>query len=632
MLPSEPFEPRWRGTRLPSGLIIASSDPAGEPEVPVPKELRSQEPVIVLPSSAAPEPHDMLGAAPTPEDLNLPTPTLDDVLEVLSELPFEHAMLITSILAAEVFHHGTDHQRLLRYAADILPPQIVQRIARFVGEEESSRRVFDPRFLLALQRVLIVYAAPDPQPARDLTPTEAQYLGGALLGLAGALPRVELPEPQEGDDPDWYSWMSFFAQSGAWYDEPYIVEAVARAHASFADIASSAELADHHARTEVDDRLTTIYGLNLSEQLGVGLACAALTKAVDDDIEPGERAVHLARGFLANGTLADRESDAVTLVSATRDQLREALVASGNEPEQIAWDHSVLERWPLIRLPGDRLRLLSPRALVAWMTRGFHYRLLDGAGAGLTGRDAHDARGRFLTFTGAIGEAYVQRLVSTSLRNAAAAGAVRIHGEKEYHVSGQRLDGPDVVIDAGPDLVMLEVYSGRMSLQARTDASSDALEEYVQRAVSEKLVELANRIRDLLARRLRYENVDLSVVRRISPVLVLAGDAITPNPLLWGHLKDSCTEGFVQDARVQPPVICGLDDLEALLALTEEGKHLPELIAAFLNSGAEEFPPRNWVGQVYGFERRPSFVEDQFDRANEVVRLLAVRHEGRRKR
>lgn len=365
--------------------------------------------------------------------------------------------------------------------------------------------------------------------------------------------------------------------------------------------------------------MTAVYGLDLAAQLGVGLACAAITKAIDYDAQPNERAVHVAPRFLSAGRLADREAAGLTLISATREQLQDALRASGEQPEQIAWEHSVLERYPLLRLPGPRYRLLSPRALVSWMTRGMHYRLLAAAGHGLGDAEARRARSRFLTFAGALGEQYVLRLVRRSLLNADAAGAVRVHGEVEFHVGRDRRDGPDVAIASGPDLVLIEVYSGRMSLQARTDASSAALEDFVERAVAGKLTELSDRINDLLAGHLGYDEIDLAIVRQIWPMLVLAGDTIAPTPLLWGHLRSSCPGCFVDDARVQRPIICDLDDLESLLALAEEGSHLPELLSQFLRSGAKDFPPRNWVSQAYGHERRPSYVVAQFERAMDEV-------------
>jgi hypothetical protein len=614
-----PRNPEWDEQILPSGLIIATpSAPRSTDRVDLPPDLRSPRPVLLLPASAALQSGDMLFAAPGGADLGFPAATLGEVIDLLREVPFEPATLFTSVLAGEIYHHPFDADRHLRYAADVFSPAAMIRIERFVAED-AGHIVFDLRLILALQRLLIMHAAPDPEPARGLTKQEVYYLAGALLGLADALPRADPPSPRAGEAPDWYAWTSFFAQSGAWYDDPYVLEGVARSYAAFADIASSPELADHPARTEVDDRMTAVYGLHLAEQLGVGLACAAITKAVDPDIPPSERAVHVAPGLLSAGRLADREAAGLALISATREELQDAFQASGERPEQIAWDHSVLERYPLICLPGGRYRLLSPRALVSWMTRGMHYRLLDAAGNGLSDADARLARGRFLTFAGALGEQYVLRLVRGSLHLAEAAGAVRVQGEVEFHVGRDRRDGPDVAIVSGPDLVLIEVYSGRMSLQARTDASSTALEEFVQRAVADKLGELARRIDDLLAGHLRYDGVDLAVVRQIWPVLVLAGDTVAPTPLLWGHLRSHCPRCFNNDARMQRPMICDLDDLESLMALIEEGQHFPHLLSQFLRSGAEEFPVRNWISQAYGHERRPSFVEAQYRHAMDDV-------------
>jgi hypothetical protein len=621
-----PRDSQWAQQILPSGLIVATTAaPTPTDRLQLPADLRPPRPVLLLPASAAPQPSDMLLVAPGTSDLGYPAASLGEVIDLLEEVPFEPAMLLTSVLAAEIYHHPRDAERHLRYAADLFWPAALDRLQRFVAED-ASRLVFDLRLILALQRLLITHAAPDPEPTRGLTQREIYNLARALLGLGDALPRADPPAPREGEEPDWYAWTSFFAQSGAWYDDPYVLEAVARSYAVFAEIASSPELADHVARSEVDDRMTAIYGLDLAEQLGVGLACAAITKAVDPDVQPSERAVHVAPGFLSAGRLADREPAGLALISGTREQLQDALRAGGEQPDQIAWDNSVLERYPLVCLPGSRYRLLSPRALVSWMTRGMHYRLLDAAGHGLTGTEALRARSRFLTFAGALGEQYALRVVRSSLRHSEAARAVRVSGEAEYYVGRDRRDSPDVAIASGPDIVLLEVYSGRMSLQARTDASSAALEDFVQRAVADKLSELADRIDDLLAGHLRHDDVDLAIVRHIWPVLVLAGDAIAPTPLLWGHLRSNRPRCFNDDARVRRPIICDLDDLESLLALAEEGQHLPELLSQFLRSGAEEFPPRNWISRAYGHERRPSFVEDGYRHAMDDVihRLFGV--------
>ena len=469
-----------------------------------------------------------------------------------------------------------------------------------------------------------MHAATDPEPSRGLTAAEVQSVGVALLALASVLPTPDPPAPRDDTPPDWRAWTSFFAQSAAWYHEPHILEAIARTYTAFAEIASAPELSGHPARSEVDERLRAVYGLDLTEQLGAGLACAAISRAVDPDIDLRARP-HIEPGFLSNGLLADKEPEVIGLVSASREQLRAGLLAAGDTAHHIGWDHSVLERYPFVRLPDGRMRLTSPRALVAWMTRGLHYRLLDAAGTGLPPGPGRQARGRFLTFAGALGEDYVRRLAAASLRQAVKAGAVRVHGEVEFHVGKHRRDSPDLAVDAATDLILMEVYSGRMSLAARTGADPSVMEAFVDRSTAGKLLELADRIRDVLAGDLRYEGMELRNVRRIFPVLTLAGDTIAQTPLVWGHLRDTAPRAFIDDPRVQPPMICDLDDLEPLLALAEEGHHFPDLLAAFLQSEDAEFSPRNWVAHVYGLDRRPRYVREQYLAASKRVhrRLFA---------
>jgi hypothetical protein len=88
----------------------------------------------------------------------------------------------------------------------------------------------------------------------------------------------------------------------------------------------------------------------------------------------GRRAVHVFPGIMSAGRLADREATGLALISATREQLQDALRASGEQPEQIAWDHSILERYRSSAVPLRNF-------LHQGVDRGFH------------GRDAsHDVR------------------------------------------------------------------------------------------------------------------------------------------------------------------------------------------------------------------------------------------------
>jgi hypothetical protein len=115
--------------------------------------------------------------------------------------------------------------------------------------------------------------------------------------------------------------------------------------------------------------------------------------------------------------------------------------------------------------------------------------------------------------------------------------------------------------------------------------------------------------------------MDLTLVERIWPVLVQAGDGVAQSPLLWAHLRRAQSGASVEDPRVRRPTIRDLDDLDALLALAEEGHHLPELLAAFLASGDWEHSRHRWAAARFDSNRRPSFVNDQFLSAMDAVRL-----------
>src|SRR4051794_13636528 len=102
-----------------------------------------------------------------------------------------------------------------------------------------------------------------------------------LIGLASVLPQLEPPDdPRAPDgtiDPtrvDWAGWASFTVRAGAWYDEPYVADAIARAHAFYVDVHDSAELSRHAARCDVESWLTDDIGLTLAQQLAGALACA----------------------------------------------------------------------------------------------------------------------------------------------------------------------------------------------------------------------------------------------------------------------------------------------------------------------------------------------------------------------
>lgn len=589
----------------------------------LPPDLRPAPPQLLLPASAAPRAEDMMLCIPTAIDLDLPAPSLTDAVNLIADMPFEPAMLTLSLAAAELYHHPRDRRRHLALARELFWGDLLARSEAFLKEDESHL-LFDARHVAALQRLVVAFAAEDPEPARGLTEREVRQLMGALLAVGTALPHGDPPEPRFGEQPDWAAWAAYTVQVGAWHDEPYVLEAIARAHSLYADVHESPAVAGHAARCDIEAWMVKDHGLTLGQQLAGGLACAVVSRALQVDLDVHERAVHIEPGFLSQGAMAEQEQLVVDLISATREELADALSAAGEDPVRIAWDHTAFEQRPFLRLADGRLRLISPRALVAWMTRGMHHRALQAA----KGRPHPTRVGRsmsdfYLTYAGALGEESTRRLISRSHETAQRAGTVRIHGESSYTVGKRRHSSPDAALDFGTDLVLVEIFSGRIPLAARAGENTECLCAAIDKATTKKLCELAARTQELLDGHLTYPGFELKRVRRIWSLLVLAGDPVMQTPMLWGYLRETARDAFLSDARIQRPIIVNLDDLEPLLALVQAGHHLPELLSGLLASPYAEMPPRNWIHDRFrSIPARATYVEEQYQTAMQLAGLV----------
>ncbi len=136
------------------------------------------------------------------------------------------------------------------------------------------------------------------------------------------------------------------------------------------------------------------------------------------------------------------------------------------------------------------------------MTRGFHYRVLDAAGRRPDPRArARSQSSRWLTYAGALGEESTRRLLAGSLAEFGPLAATRFHGELEFRGPHGRQDSPDAALDAWPDMILFEIYSGRFAREARS--GDDArMRRALQQATVEKMRELLARADDVLAGRL----------------------------------------------------------------------------------------------------------------------------------
>jgi hypothetical protein len=537
-----------------------------------------------------------LRASPDPEDLKLPRLSYDQVIANLSVLPFEPSLVHISALAAEVFHHSDDAEYQLKLAQELYGhPQLLAKLRWFV-ESEPGMLVFDERYLTVLQRLLIEHAKPT-DGADGLTGEETSLLLTSLLAMPGIVSSRAPDAPPAPDDEDDQldDWTAFIVQGAAYYDKPDLADSIARAHALYRKLASEPAALEHPDACPLDDWVRADYGVSIEEQLAAGFAAAIVSKAVAPSLGIAGRKIGLQPGWLGDGPLGPRESELVKGFSATREELRHAFAEAGTTSEHVSWDRAPLEQRPFLRLEDDRLFLLSPRMIFSWFTSGVYYRLLDAANARRRpDRPEMSMLTRFTGFVGALSEEYVVRVTMEALASQTAAGMSRVHGDLEYKVGKDSKRSPDIAIDEGEDLVLVEVFSGRLPRLARVLADDERISSALDKVLVAKLDELANATDDVIDGSVPYPAFDPVAVQRVWPVLVLPAGGIVQQPVLWRYVERRLPSEAFADPRIASRTIATLDDFEPLLAVAEErGIPFSSLLADYHASGYGEQPPRN---------------------------------------
>ncbi len=614
-VPRDPFTPHV--FRRPSGIWI----PVDPPVATAPFDERGDFVVARRGGrdvgAAGDEPNEgVVRCAASLGNIGLPALSLDSVVALVETLPFEPSMAFLSPIAGELHHRRNEPQAQLRLAGRLLGGEPFERLSRWV-QATADRLVFDERYLTALQRLLVERARR--VEGFELTSHERAVLVTCLLAMGDVLPDRTPPEPDHDGRVDLGAWNAFLVQSGAYYDEPYVLEAVARAYTMLAEFANAPDAQAHKDFCPLDAWASEDSGgATLIDQLTAGIALGVGSRALDPDASLEERGAALIdRGFLRDVAVSDHEKRIFRALAATREEMRSAFAASAG-PHALSWDHTVFEKRPFLRRADGRLQLVSPRALVSWMGRGLYFRMLDAArDRRRSDRPDETLAPRYTRFVGTLAELYVLRLVEDAHRAAIDAGTAVVSSEQPYKVGKRRLLSPDVSIAQPPDLVLIEVVSGRLPLVARIGGDRADVETALRKLVIGKLAALQRRVGDVLASRVEIPGMPNDCPLRIWPVLVHAGEGLLQTRVLWQWIGAHLEQGAFGDARVQSPTIADLDDLEPLLSLVERGHTLPGLLAGLNATAYATVPPRNWVADVHGLlaEERPRFVERQFGRA-----------------
>jgi hypothetical protein len=414
------------------------------------------------------------------------------------------------------------------------------------------RLIFIEQHITRLARLLVLHGAD--RPYAPGTDEECWMMQRAYIGMGS------LREGSPGSPPPTRDQaIAWLVQAGAYNSTEPLMEALQRVYAIYVELASRADLKE--PRIPLGEWARSDQGLDIEQQWGLALAAFGRSRVLDDDASP------IGRGFLP----PDWIGQFAAAVGAAEDTVGDALVAdrawymeqfspTAGDRRHALWNRVPFEQRPLLRLSDGQLIVVSPRALLSWLTDGFYHRAFNSA------RRRGDAtRGRFGHHTGRLVETYALELMRSVHPGERPPGAGVVHGEQEYQHPRGRRHTPDIAIDRGEDLVLIEVCSGRLSLPTLIEGSP-------QRDLDLKLVgkarQLSDAIDDLLAGYVKLPDVSMDHVRRIWP-LVIAPAGLLQHPMLWDFITERL-DGKLTQPRVQPLTVLDLGELECLAGLVEQ--------------------------------------------------------------
>jgi hypothetical protein len=554
-----------------------------------------------------PRPADQLAAFADEAVLGWPKSSHPDVAERVRRLPFAPALIFTARMAAAHWHvrHDADGQlRLFRECFGDVP--FTRALVRFVAEGPHHLPVGE-QLLFLLERLLVEHA--DARDTGGLTFDEAEDWVGALMG-AGTL--VGQSAAHLLKEATLEEWLAFLVQNGLYHSFDLPDHSLGRAYALFYEIARRDEARRHPEWRDLDEWLRAESGFDMLEQFAVGFAAFAGSRALDDNAPFASRAVIRRGYFAASAAFREREDAIWQMLAGDRARFQADFAELGAEPRTLAWFNTPFLGRPFVVLPDGGLVLSSPRSIATWCSDGFYYRLLNHASAAGGGREVN----ALTSFVGYLLETYAYELLAWAYGPRPPGGGV-VWPEQLY---GQKERTPDVVIDHGFDLVLIEVVASRVRRPTRVAGDLAALGEDLYRTVLKKIGELDNCINAILGicgrpSRAVIPGVDPALVRRVWPVLVTM-EGLAQHEPLWSYIGEHGGT-HLRQARVQPLTLLDIADLEVLAGAVRRGQSL----IAMLERKTSEFWRRrdlpSWLRGDPGAPRPRGcgFTLERFERA-----------------
>lgn len=593
-----------RFSERPSGLLVPTD--LNRPAVTPGDRLGDGTPIakdafVVI--SKRPSELDQMRVVIDESGIGLPVSNLEDLRGMAAALAFENAMLATARLACHVWQMRGDINRQLALAPSIFgDARLVAAISRLAQNKGEPLEIFPEQHAAVLQRLFTLLGRAEP--AGDVQDGEQAIFNRAWL--AAAVPSAEFERQAPIGSGGRQDWIAYFIQNGTYNRIEDSMSAMIRPQILLSDIARSEAAKSHPHFCDVEAWHRETFGLGLAEQFGLGLITSGKAGVFDSDMAIGDRSL-IGRAYLADVAqkLGCDFQRVLDVISAPRDWYRGEFERREDNAVNMAWDRIPFEIRPLLRLSSGGLLAISPRALESWQGEGFYHRTIAAA------RERGQVE-RFQAFYGWLAEQYALQVLRHAQPDPGSGSLVgcRVFGEQRYGRGKGKLS-PDAVVDCGPDLVVMEVCSGRFTLRTVIEGSAEAALEDLGRLVFDKATQLDRRLTEFLDKEWTLPEVDVDQVQRIWPVIVSAD--VLQNDMLWAEAHEQLSSVFNQP-KVQRLTLLDMGDLEQLAALVERGHGLVDLIARKANGLYAELDFRRFVADTAGLpsEVRLSLLNDRW--------------------
>ena len=393
-----------------------------------------------------------IAAYATPAAMQIASPSFDEFLTTLASIPL--GMLLPVVCELQALLHGieTDPENQLGLAAGLFGgTQAFKPLERFVRTLPGERVIFCEQAFTLLQLLTILVSEEE---STGLSQDEyTARIRSSIFFVSGYLEPAGV-EPAQ----DRTGWLRHLTQLFEYNGQPVFGNAMSRTWTIFGRLHPDSH--DINPDVHLDRWLREDYGLDLAQQMTLGFALFAHlgTKGEDDEQFTSSLTRDALAGIFRSMELSEEECEAAEAMIAAPPSWFRAEVGD-QTLNQLSWNRIPFMQRPFIRLQSGQYVLQSPRALLAWIADGVHYRCLDAA-------RRRDAVGAYTTRVGKLTERYVLQLVESAHREPRLPGAGKVHGDKKF---ANGIDSSDVTITYPNEAVLMEVASHRLTVESKRD-------------------------------------------------------------------------------------------------------------------------------------------------------------------